>query len=872
MLEQYWALKREVPGALLLYRLGDFYELFFEDAVKAAPLLGLMLTKRHRDTDVEAPMCGIPYHAADSYIARLVAAGERVAIAEQTEAAGKGKTLVSRKIVRVVTPGTFADPDRLEARRSNELLALALAGEDAGAAFLDVSTGEFSVLTLPTAALGELFRRRSPREVIAPDVLLPRVRTLLADGGSDSPTLSPLPANTPTGHGARELLLRHFAAETLAPFGIAGLGPECDAAASALSYARTMQRSELGNVVSLRQERLDDGLVVDSVTAGHLEIFRSQREGGRAGTLLALLDETGTGFGARTLRRMLERPLGRRVEIDARLDAIADLLSDPGRLERLSRGLAGLPDVPRLLGRLSAGTGTPRDLVGLSLGLSRGAELGPLLLGAVSPLIAPGGEASASGVPEGIARHVLDLLVSDPPASSREGGIFRDGVDPELDELRTLKRDSASVMSRVEAEEREVRGIGNLRIKFNQVFGHVFEVASSARAKVPDDAVKRQTLANVERYATKALVEIDEKIRSADSRISDREALLFEALVEKVMRETPQIADAWNRLGKLDALVSLARVARTRRWVRPVIVDEPILEVQEGRHPVVEALRPSEPFVPNDLHLGGDAPVVILTGPNMGGKSTFLRQNALIVLLAHLGSFVPAASARVGVCDRIFTRVGASDSLTRGESTFFVEMSETAHILRQATRRSFVVLDEVGRGTSTFDGLSLAWAIAERLHDGDEPGRQGPSRVLFATHYHELTELAIVKEGVKNFTMSVKDWQGEVVFLRRVIAGIADRSYGVQVARLAGIPEPVLVRAREVLRNLERQQLDLGGKPRLAERAQPEPAPASLQLDLFQDQTGVVLDTLSRIDIENLTPLAALNVLSSLQRRLRGEG
>ncbi|MCC6132484.1 MAG: DNA mismatch repair protein MutS, partial [Acidobacteria bacterium] len=364
---------------------------------------------------------------------------------------------------------------------------------------------------------------------------------------------------------------------------------------------------------------------------------------------------------------------------------------------------------------------------------------------------------------------------------------------------------------------------------------------------------------------------IDEKIRSADSRINDREAALFSQVVEKVLGESPQISEAWARLARLDALVSLARVARSRRWVRPVLVDDPVLEVQEGRHPVVEALRPREPFVPNDLSLSEEKRVVVLTGPNMGGKSTYLRQNALIVLLAHAGSFVPAASARIGMCDRIFTRVGASDSLARGESTFFVEMSETAHILRQATRKSLVVLDEIGRGTSTFDGLSLAWAIAERLHDGEDPLHPGPARVLFATHYHELTELAIVKPGVGNFTMAVKEWQGEVVFLRRVSEGTADRSYGVQVARLAGIPEPVLSRAREILRNLERQQLDLGGRPRLAEHSTPEPAPSGVQLDLFQDQTNVVLDTLSRIDIDALTPLAALNILASLQSRLKGE-
>ena len=406
-----------------------------------------------------------------------------------------------------------------------------------------------------------------------------------------------------------------------------------------------------------------------------------------------------------------------------------------------------------------------------------------------------------------------------------------------MDEIRALRRDASTLLSALEAKERVARGVPTLRVKFNQVFGHVFEVPGSARAKIPEGALKRQTLANVERYATPELVELDEKLRTADARLFEREAELFRALVAEIVAEAPAILEAAGRLGRLDALASLARVARAGRWTRPRIVEEPVLLVTDGRHPVVEALRPREPFIPNDTSLGGEGErLVILTGPNMGGKSTYLRQNALIVLLAHAGSFVPAASVTVGLADRIFTRVGASDSLVRGESTFLVEMAETAHILRHATRRSLVILDEIGRGTATFDGLSLAWAIAERLHDGEDgSGKGSVSRVLFATHYHELTEIALVKRDAKNRTMTAKEWQGEVVFLRKVADGTADRSYGVQVARLAGIPEPVLARAREILHNLERQQLDVGGRPRLAEHAG-EPAPKETQLDLFRGQ------------------------------------
>ncbi|MGA7993201.1 MAG: DNA mismatch repair protein MutS, partial [Thermoanaerobaculia bacterium] len=505
------------------------------------------------------------------------------------------------------------------------------------------------------------------------------------------------------------------------------------------------------------------------------------------------------------------------------------------------------------------------DLAGLAAGLLRASRLGAALEGVSCALLASGGDASPDGVPFGLGDSIAARLVPEPPLSAKEGGLFRDGADAQVDEIRALRRGSATVLAGLEAAERAARGIPTLRVKFNQVFGHVFEVPGAARARIPDGALKRQTLANVERYATPELVAVDEKLRSADARLAARELQLFHELVGTVVAESARILAAAARLGLLDALVSLARVARSAGWTRPRLVEEPVLDVEGGRHPVVEAMRPREPFIPNDASLGGEgAHVIVLTGPNMGGKSTYLRQNALLVLLAHAGSFVPATSARIGLCDRIFTRVGASDSLVRGESTFLVEMAETAHILRHATQSSLVILDEIGRGTSTFDGLSLAWAIAEHLHD------TGVTRVLFATHYHELTELALVKPDVVNRTMTAREWNGEVVFLRKVSDGTADRSYGVQVARLAGIPEPVLERAREILGNLERQQLDVGGRPRLAEHAG-APAPKNTQLDLFRGQGELVLDTIGKADVDHMTPLAALQLLATLQHRLRGE-
>lgn len=869
MLEQYWLLKKEVPDAILLYRLGDFYEMFFEDAVVAAPLLGLVLTARHKDSDIEAPMCGVPHHALDAYVARLITAGKKVAISEQTEAPAKGKVLVARKIVRVITPGTLVDPDRLDARKANELAAFVRDGEEAAFAFLELSTGDFSVVPLPAALARDYLGRRTPSELlVSPEETELRI---WASDLMEPPVLSLAPTDAPRGRKAEEFLLRHYRTTTLAPFGVDGSGPAMDAAAALLHYAKGTQRSDCSHVSSLRVEAESEGLIVDGITAGHLELFRSQRDGTRSGTLLDVVDRTGTAFGARTLRRMLQRPLGRRSEIEDRFDAVEELAGDGARLERLAQGLSGVPDLPRLVSRLSVGGGTPRDLAALSAGLLRAAALAPLLGQVRSALLRRGGVASPEAFPVGLAAQVAGQIVDEPPLSARDGGVFRDGVDPELDEWRRLRRDSAGILASLEAEERAARGIPTLRVKFNQVFGHVFEVPASARPKIPEGALKRQTLSNAERYSTAALVEVDEKIRSADARIAERESVLFQAVVADVVAAAAELLSAASQVGLLDALTSFARVARSGKWVRPAISEEPVLEIVDGRHPVVEAMRGREAFIPNDTSLGPSSRLMILTGPNMGGKSTFLRQNALAVLLAHAGSFVPAASATIGLCDRIFTRVGASDSLSRGESTFFVEMSETAHILRQSTRRSLVVLDEVGRGTSTFDGLSLAWAIAEALHDGDRGDGSGPARILFATHYHELTELALVKEGIQNRTMSVKEWNGEVVFLRKVVDGTADRSYGVQVARLAGIPERVLARAREVLQNLERQQLDMGGRPRLAEHPGKKEERGEMQLDLFHGQGEIVLDAIGRLEIERLTPLVALNLLASFRARLKGE-
>jgi DNA mismatch repair protein MutS len=886
MMRQYLEVKAQHPGALLMYRMGDFYEMFFEDARAAAPILEVQLTARHKGTESEVPMCGVPHHALEGYLAKLLAAGLKVAICDQVEDPATAKGLVRREVTRVVTPGTVSDPALLDGKEENLLAALVWekSVEGGAGAFLDLSTGTFFVR-----------RWRSAEEAVE-DLALLRPREVLWYGGEagfpsglvewaerECPCRTPLAGDRLFDphhpQAAADLLRRQFGAGTLRGFGLEEGEPAVRAAAAALAYAQETQKSTLSHVRGLAVREARDRLILDASTLANLEVFASQRGtpvmipgtapasgSRRKTTLLGVLDRTVTAPGGRTLREWLRRPLVSPGEIAERHRAVGELMADNPRRERIREHLARMADPDRLLARAVLGTITPREAAALrdTLGEAPGLldELAALIAGdpGAAPLLAR--LAEADPLPE-LHACLLRTLEAAPAVNLVEGGVIAAGVSEELDRYRSLTRDSKRHIAALEVRERERTGISSLKIRYNKVFGYYLEVTRANQERVPADYIRKQTLVNAERYVTPEIKELEEQILSAEERQVALEQRFFRELVEKVAAEAAGLTALAAAVGSVDALAAFAEVAARQRYVRPVMGEAggPII-LREGRHPVVEQAS-RDAFVPNDAELDAEgSQIVLLTGPNMGGKSTYLRQVALIVLMAQAGSFVPADEAVIGVVDRIFTRVGASDDLARGESTFMVEMIETANILRHATDRSLVILDEVGRGTATFDGLSLAWAIVEYLHEHRRP------KTLFATHYHELTELATLLPRVVNRTMAVKEWEERIVFLRRVVPGSADKSYGLHVARLAGLPESVIERAGEVLANLEASEYDPTGKPRLA-RGTGSPDPGGpAQLTLFAPPEQVVAGLLKSVDVDQLTPLAALNLLHSLKSRL----
>jgi DNA mismatch repair protein MutS len=868
MMRQYLEVKAQVPDALLMYRMGDFYEMFFEDARRAAPILEVQLTARHRGTDSEVPMCGVPYHALEAYLGKLLAAGLRVAICDQVEDPAQAKGLVRREVTRIVTPGTVSDPGLLEGKEENFLAGLVWEREAGAGAFLDVSTGSFFVR-----------RWRSPEEAVE-DLALLKPREVLFDAEADLPAAildwaeRDCPCRTPLAgdrlfdpQRAGELLRRQLGAGTLRGFGLQEGEPAVRAAAAALAYAQETQKSSLAHVQGLAVREARDRLILDASTLANLEVFASQRaalagSGRRRSTLLAVLDRTVTAPGGRALREWLRRPLVEVEEIAERHRAVGALAADNPRRERIRERLARTADPERLMARAVLGTLAPREAAALRDGLGEAPALFAELA-ALDPAAAPmlARLAETDPLPE-LHAELARTLEPAPAPNLQEGGVIAAGVDAELDRYRSLARDSKRHILALEARERERTGIASLKIRYNKVFGYYLEVTRANQERVPADYIRKQTLVNAERYVTPEIKELEEQILSAEERQIELEQRFFRELNRSIAAAAPGLTALAAALGALDALAAFAETAARHRYVRPAVTPagSPIL-IREGRHPVVEQAS-RDAFVPNDAELDAErAQIVLLTGPNMGGKSTYLRQVALIVLMAQAGSFVPAEEASIGVVDRIFTRVGASDDLARGESTFMVEMIETANILRHATADSLVILDEVGRGTATFDGLSLAWAIVEHLHEHGRP------KTLFATHYHELTELASLLPRVVNRTMAVKEWEERIVFLRRVVPGSADKSYGLHVARLAGLPAGVIDRAGEILTNLEAQEYDPSGKPRLARGHAPETGAPS-QLTLFAPPEQVVGNLLRQVDVDQLTPVAALNLLHSLKSRL----
>jgi DNA mismatch repair protein MutS len=865
-MRQYFEAKRQYRHALVFFRMGDFYEMFYEDALVAARALDLTLTSRSKDASGTAvPMCGVPYHAADGYIARLVKKGYRVAICEQVEDPKKAKGVVKREVVRVVSPGTLADATYLDAREPAFLMAISPTSvatnrtAEYGVALLDLSTGEFDVAE---------YTGPEGLQALQDEIAVLRPREVVVASGYDVKAAIPeigrleLPVTEVDGwhfdlESARQTLMEQLRVSSLDGFGLERRQAAVAAAGALVRHLRDTQKAELAHVRTLRLKHASDTLLIDPTTLKHLEVVEST-DGGRQGSLLHEIDRTVTPMGGRLLRAWLLRPLVVLERIRDRLDAVEELASRATERAKVREAFKSIQDLERLVSRIALSTAGPRDLAGLRASLGAVPRVALLLDGCEAPLVR-----SLRGELDDLAdvREWIESTIADePPALAREGGFVRDGVDAGLDDLRHISRSGKQVIADMEAQERGRTGISSLKVRFNRVFGYYIEVSKANLHAVPADYLRKQTIAGGERFITPALKEYEEKVLGADERILERELALFESLRARVAAEAPRVLDTARAIAALDVLAALAETASVANYAKPHVSDGDELIATDVRHPVVERLAGGA-FVANDVRLDSSAhQLVIITGPNMGGKSTYLRQVALLCLLAQTGSFVPAREAKVGIIDRLFARVGASDNIAHGQSTFMVEMQETAQILNGATSRSLVVLDEIGRGTATFDGLSIAWAVAEFL------AKHGPARpkTMFATHYHELTDLADAFPGVINAHVAAREWKDDIVFLHKILPGRSDRSYGIQVARLAGLPAPVIARARDILHALEQDELSRGGRPAISGQ---QPAPQE-QLGLFQTTSVVeerLRDRLREVDINRTTPLDALQLLQELK-------
>jgi DNA mismatch repair protein MutS len=855
LMRQYNAVKEQVSGALLLFRLGDFYELFFEDAVTAARELEITLTSRNKEKGMAIPMCGVPYHAAEGYIARLIHKGYRVAICDQMEAAGAGKKLVKREITRIVTPGTATDAHLLRSHENNYLAAVARNGGRAGLAHVDVSTGEFRVTELETADIPAALEHLGAREVLFPADL-----PLFASQEKNARYLRTELEDWIFSHDYADRMLRdHFHLLSLDGQGLAGRNAAVCAAGAILHYLRDTQRAALDHLDRPTHYDRADSMMLDAVTVRNLEllepVFADDVALGKSATLLGVLDQTATGMGGRLLRQRLLRPSLNQLEIEARLDAVGELLGETILRAELRKELAGVLDLERLLAKVTLGSAGPRDLLALGKSLER------------IPLLKQRVENRQSGrlqavcaalddVPE-VRQRILDAIADEPPVNLTDGGAIRPGYNADLDELRDLSRNGRQYIAQIETRERERTGIQSLKVRFNNVFGYYIEISKANLRLAPADYERKQTLVNAERFTTPELKDYERKVLDAEEKILALEKDLFGAVRQLAADHGQRIRQTAAATAELDVTASLAQVAAENRYTRPQFSSSGEMRIAAGRHPVIERLteQDSGRFIPNDLYLNSsESLIAVITGPNMGGKSTYLRQAALIALMAQMGSFVPADSAHLPLIDRIFTRIGASDNLARGRSTFMVEMTETAVILNTATPRSLVVLDEIGRGTATYDGLALAWAVVEHIH------ARTRAKTLFATHYHELTELAELLDGVRNLRVSVKEAGDHIIFLRKVEPGRADRSYGIEVARLAGLPLVLIERAREVLKLHENKELAVTDELKPA---------GPVQVQLFAPLNHNIAERIRALKLDELRPIEALQLLSELQEELK---
>ncbi len=878
-MRQYLDAKRQHRDAIVFFRMGDFYEMFYEDALVAARALDLTLTSRSKDAaGAGIPMCGVPFHAVDGYLAKLVGKGFRVAICEQVEDPRKAKGLVKREVVRVVSPGTLTDANYLDAREPAYLMSI-VGGDTYGVALVDLSTGEFTTAEYRGAeglqALGDDISVLRPREIVIPAEsavadTIPVIRRLQL----------PVTSAEPWGfeaETARRTLLDQLKAHGLEGFGLDGRTAAVQAAGGLLAHLRATQKTDLAHVRTVSFKTVADCLIVDPITLKHLEIVTGS-EGGVKGSLLHEIDRTVTAMAGRLLRAWVLRPLCSLERIRDRLDAVEELAFRSTDRGKFRETLKSVHDLERLVARAALGTAGPRDLVALRQSLAAVPRIRTVLGDLQAPLLR-----SLIAELDDLA-DVRDLiertLVDEPGVFARDGGFTRDGIDPELDELKTISRSGRQVIAEMEDRERARTGINSLKVRFNRVFGYYIEISKANLHAAPADYQRKQTIAGGERFTTPALKEYEAKVLGADERILERELEIFEALRSQVAGEAGRIQDTARALSTLDVLAALAETAAISNFTKPHVHDGDEFLAVDARHPVVERYAAGA-FVPNDIDLNGvTRQLMILTGPNMGGKSTYLRQTALLPVLAQIGSFVPAKDAKLPIVDRVFARVGASDNIARGQSTFMVEMQETANILNTASSRSLVVLDEIGRGTSTFDGLSIAWAVAEYLATN---GRARP-KTLFATHYHELTDLADALPGVVNAHVAAREWKDDIIFLRKIMPGRSDRSYGIQVARLAGLPNSVITRAREILGGLERDELSRDGRPTLSGAAgdpktnqlglfarSPEPV-SSVEADLqARRRDDEIAHRLKTLDVDDTTPRRALEILAELKKVAQNE-
>jgi DNA mismatch repair protein MutS len=918
MMQQYYDAKRVAGDALLLFRMGDFYELFFEDARAAARVLGLALTSRDKGDD-PVPMAGFPHHQLDAYLAKIIAAGHRAAVCEQVEDPKLAKGLVKREVTRIVTPGTLTDDALLDPQASNFLAAVAWpsagmkpaapaeAGPTVGVAWVDISTGRFCAAAFPAEQLADQLARIQPAELLVSDDA-----AALAGDWMNGASLTRRPAWTFGRTAAVESLAKHFGTHSLEGFGFNAESPAdtvaLRAAGAVLSYLVETQKASLAHLDRLVPYSCDERLAIDPATRRSLELVATLRDGRREGSLLGTLDRTVTGLGARLLADWLGAPLTDVAAINARLDAVGELVDDAGLANQLRDALRQTYDIPRLLARVTTGRASPRDLAFLGRTLACLPKLKAKLTGRGSVLLQD--IEQRLDLCGDIRGPLEQALADDCPLTTRDGGFIRPGYRSDLDELRGLMAGGKQWMAEYQAAECQRTGIATMKVGFNSVFGYFLEVTHTHREKIPAEYIRKQTLKNAERYVTPELKEYEEKVLSAEEKAKQLECKIFLQLREMVAAAAARLKTTAEALAEIDVLAGLAELARSRNYVRPTVIAEPILDIEAGRHPVLDITEPEGTFVPNgvevaarrenhqaqmsngecetgsnssfDIRHSSFGSLLIITGPNMAGKSTYIRQAALLTLMAQMGSFVPARRSTIGVADRIFARVGASDELSRGQSTFMVEMTETARILNTATSRSLVILDEIGRGTSTYDGLSLAWSIVEHLHE------QIGCRSLFATHYHELTDLEEQLPGVRNFNVAVKEWEEQVVFLHQIVPGPADKSYGIHVAQLAGVPRSVNDRAREVLAWLEAQHHSAQGDTACGLAAEASslnlhsssngevnrngdrPA-GSWQMTLFGTEPHPLLDEIREAKLDELRPVEALELLHSWQQRLIAE-